>query len=84
MQKRCLLPIPVTAEKVTPLLPWLAGAGFALSHIIISSNCSLPKEGRCASCGGCVVALGALVSWAIWKKCDRPMDEAGSGEPDRR
>ena len=52
------------------LLPWVAGAGFALSHIVIESSCTLPKEGRCASCGGCVVALGAIVTWAIYKKRD--------------
>lgn len=50
------------------LLPWAAGAGFAVSHIVIASNCTIPKEGRCSSCGGCVVALGAIVAWAVYKK----------------
>jgi len=50
------------------LLPWAAGAGLAVSHIVVSSNCTLPKEGRCSSCGSCVVALTALVSWALYKK----------------
>lgn len=50
------------------LVPWLAGAGFAVSHIITSSNCTIPKEGRCSTCGGCVVALAAIVVWAVHKK----------------
>lgn len=50
------------------LFPWLAGAGFAVSHIITSSNCTIPKEGRCSTCGGCVLALAAIVVWAVHKK----------------
>lgn len=50
------------------LLPWAAGAGFAVSHIVIASNCTVPKEGRCSTCGGCVVALTAIVGWAIYKR----------------
>ncbi len=50
------------------LLPWVAGAGLAVSHIVVSSNCTLPKEGRCSTCGGCVVALATLVGWAWYKK----------------
>ncbi len=50
------------------LLPWVAGAGFAVSHLVIASSCTLPKEGRCSTCGGCVVALAAIVTWAIYKK----------------
>ena len=50
------------------LLPWLAGAGFALGHIAATSSCTLPREGRCATCGGCVIALGSLVAWAVMKK----------------
>ena len=49
-------------------LPWVAGAGFAVSHIVIASNCTVPKEGRCSTCGGCVVALAAIVIWAVYKK----------------
>jgi len=49
-------------------LPWVAGAGFAVSHIVIASSCTVPKEGRCSSCGGCVVALAAIVTWAVYKK----------------
>lgn len=50
------------------LLPWAAGASFAVSHLVIASSCTVPKEGRCATCGGCVVALAAIVIWAIHKK----------------
>ncbi len=50
------------------LLPWIAGAGFAASQIVVASSCTLPKEGRCSTCGGCVVALAAIVTWAIYKK----------------
>jgi len=47
--------------------PWLAGAGLALSHIATTSNCTLPQQGRCSTCGSCVIALGALVGWAVIK-----------------
>lgn len=60
-----------TASRDTPLhraLPWLAGAGFALSHIALTSNCTVPKQGRCSTCGSCVVALGAIVAWAMLKR----------------
>jgi len=55
-------------KKSEKLLPWVAGAGFAVSHIVASTNCSIPKEGRCSTCGGCVVALAAIVTWAVHKK----------------
>jgi hypothetical protein len=49
-------------------VPWLAGAGMAAGHIAVSVNCSVPQQGRCAACGSCIVAVGSLVGWAIWKK----------------
>ena len=55
-------------NRLKSVLPWLAGAGFAIGHIAATSSCTLPKEGRCASCGGCVIALGSLVAWAVLKK----------------
>ncbi len=61
-------------------LPWLAGAGFALSHIALTSNCTVPKEGRCSTCGSCVVALGAIVAWAVLK--NKPVD-AGVDSADK-
>ncbi len=61
-----------TDKKVlTPLMkaaPWAAGAGIAIGHVLTSSNCTLPKQGLCTSCGSCVVALGSLVAWAMIKK----------------
>ncbi len=55
-------------KQIKPLVPWLAGAGFAIGHIAATTSCTLPKEGRCATCGGCVIALGSLVAWAVMKK----------------
>lgn len=66
---------PEQDPQKTPLqqaLPWLAGAGFALSHIALTTNCTVPREGRCSTCGSCVVALGAIVAWAVLKK--KPAD----------
>ena len=57
-----------TIKPYQKLLPWVAGASFAVSHIVIESSCTLPKEGRCASCGGCIVALAGIVTWAVYKK----------------
>lgn len=53
------------------LIPWVASAGLAVSHLVIASQCTVPSEGRCATCGGCVVVLGGIVSWALYKKKDR-------------
>ena len=50
------------------LLPWFAGAGLAVSHIVVSSNCTVPKSGHCSSCGSCVVALTTIVAWALHKR----------------
>jgi len=55
----------VTFDRV---MPWLAGAGFALGHIAVTSNCTLTTQGRCISCGSCVIALGSIVAWAKLKK----------------
>lgn len=48
--------------------PWMAGVGFMLGHVVTASNCTIPQQGRCSTCGGCVVALGSLVAWATIKK----------------
>ena len=55
-------------EKNEQYIPWVAGAGFAVSHIVIASSCTVTKEGRCSSCGGCVIALAAIVTWAVRDK----------------
>ncbi len=52
------------------MTPWLAGAGFAAGHVLTSSNCTIPQQGKCSVCGGCVVALASLVTWAVVKKRD--------------
>jgi len=49
-------------------MPWMFGAGIAAGHLLTSSSCTVPQQGRCAVCGGCVVALGSLVGWAMLKK----------------
>ena len=53
-------------EKSKALLPWAAGASFALGHIAVT-QCTLTKEGQCVLCGGCVFALTGLVGWAVYK-----------------
>lgn len=57
-----------TDALVNKTMPWLFGAGIAAGHLLTSSSCTLPQQGRCAVCGGCVVALGSLVGWAMLKK----------------
>ncbi|MCK5889260.1 MAG: hypothetical protein KAG19_04900 [Methylococcales bacterium] len=59
----------VTVEKkendlLTKSLPWLFGVGIAAGHLVTASSCTIPQQGKCAVCGGCVVALGSLVAWA--------------------
>jgi len=69
------------------LLPWLAGAGLAASQIALSSNCTLPRDGQCTTCGSCVVALGVLVSWALLKKrngSEQPLRGPDRTDPSRR
>ena len=55
-------------ELMVKTMPWLFGAGIAAGHLITSSSCTIPQQGKCAVCGGCVVALGSLVGWAVMKK----------------
>lgn len=57
-----------TDALVNKTMPWLFGAGIAAGHLLTSSSCTLPQQGRCAVCGGCVIALGSLVGWAMLKK----------------
>lgn len=58
-------PARAMAEKA---LPWLAGAGMAVGHAAVSSNCTLTAQGRCTACGSCIVVVGSLVAWAMAKK----------------
>ena len=55
-------------ETLVKVAPWFAGASLGLCHVAMSSNCSVTREGHCTSCGSCVIALGALVGWAIMDK----------------
>lgn len=55
-------------ELINQAMPWLFGAGIAAGHLLTASSCTIPQQGRCAVCGGCVVALGSLVGWAVIKK----------------
>ena len=55
-------------DLVNKAMPWLFGAGIAAGHLLTSTSCTIPQQGRCAVCGGCVVALGSLVGWAMLKK----------------
>jgi hypothetical protein len=55
-------------EFVVKALPWLFGAGIAGGHLLTASSCTIPQTGKCAVCGGCIVALGSLVSWAVINK----------------
>jgi len=48
--------------------PWIAGAGIAVGHIMTSSNCTLPQQGKCSTCGSCIIAIGSLITWALAKK----------------
>lgn len=57
-----------TNELAAKTLPWLFGVGIAGGHLLTASSCTIPQTGKCAICGGCVVALGSLVSWAMIKK----------------
>ncbi|NOR51156.1 MAG: hypothetical protein GQ470_00915 [Gammaproteobacteria bacterium] len=55
-------------ERLVKIAPWFAGASLAVCHVAMSSNCSVTREGHCSSCGSCVIALGALVGWALMDK----------------
>jgi hypothetical protein len=60
------------------LAPWVAGASLAVTHIAMSTNCTVTREGRCNTCGSCAVALIALVSWAVMRKGDKQQFAADS------
>lgn len=54
-------------EKIYRLFPWLLGAGVAAGSILLSTNCTVPKVGKCGGCGSCIVPLASIVSWALYK-----------------
>ncbi|QYZ64555.1 MAG: hypothetical protein HPY30_00250 [Gammaproteobacteria bacterium (ex Lamellibrachia satsuma)] len=61
------MPFPIKKSVVKVLLPWGAGAGFAMGHMTLSSRCTLVLLGQCTGCAGCVIALASLVGWAALK-----------------
>ncbi|HFD12418.1 MAG TPA: hypothetical protein ENJ32_08120 [Crenotrichaceae bacterium] len=75
------------ATLINQLMPWLAGAGFAIGNSVASTSCTVPQQGKCAGCGGCVIALGALVSWALRNQSKGKefyLNEQGQAEFDRQ
>ncbi|MEE9346338.1 MAG: hypothetical protein V3U88_12100 [Methylococcales bacterium] len=70
---------------ITQFLPWLAGIGFAVGNTVASTSCTVPQTGKCTGCGGCAVALGALVVWALRNQSNGKefyLDEQGQDEFD--
>ena len=53
------------------LLPWGAGAGFAVGQMSLTTSCTVITQGQCVGCAGCVVALASLVSWGLLKEDDQ-------------
>ena len=53
------------------LLPWGAGAGFAVGQMGLTTSCTVITQGQCVGCAGCVVALVSLVSWGLLKEDDQ-------------
>lgn len=60
-----------SSKQLRLVAPWVAGASLAVTHIAMTTNCTMTREGHCNTCGSCAVALVALVSWAVMKKGDR-------------
>lgn len=73
-----------THPRVQQLLPWLAGAGMALGHAAVSSNCTIPQQGRCSSCGSCVIVVGTLAFWALAKKKQESLPATKTAHKDNR
>lgn len=58
----------MNSEKLYHFLPWLLGAGVATGSSLLSTNCTVPKIGKCGGCGSCAVPLAAIVGWALVKR----------------
>lgn len=72
---------------ITQSLPWLAGIGFAVGNTVASTSCTVPQQGKCTGCGGCAIALGALVVWALRNQSKGKefyLDEQGQAEFDQQ
>lgn len=64
---------------VQKVLPWLAGVGMGLGHAVLASNCTVPQQGRCSSCGSCIVVVGSLAAWALSRRRGGRVFYEGSG-----
>lgn len=60
--------------RLQSLLPWGAGAGFAVGQMGLTTSCTVVTQGQCVGCAGCVVALVSLVSWGVLKEDDKEAD----------
>lgn len=58
-------------SRLQRLLPWGAGAGFAVGQMGLTTSCTVVTQGQCVGCAGCVVALASLVSWGLLKEDDK-------------
>lgn len=70
--------------RVQQVAPWLAGAGMAVGHAAVSSSCTIPQQGRCSSCGSCVIVVGSLAFWALARKQQESRAVAEVTETDRQ
>ncbi|MCG8427945.1 MAG: hypothetical protein MI754_11365 [Chromatiales bacterium] len=59
---------------------WAAGAAIAATQVALSSSagCSLPQQGRCTVCGGCILALAGLTGWALFRRTEPTQESAAS------
>ena len=55
-------------SQLKSLLPWGAGASFAVGHMAMTTRCTMISHGQCIGCAGCAIALVSLVSWAVLKE----------------
>ncbi|MES9853916.1 MAG: hypothetical protein ABW170_19020 [Candidatus Thiodiazotropha sp. L084R] len=56
------------SKRISALMPWTAGAGFATGHMMLTSQCTIVTLGICTGCAGCAVALVSLVGWGAFKE----------------
>jgi len=67
-------------SKLQSLLPWGAGAGFAIGQMGLTTSCTVVTQGQCVGCAGCVVALVSLVGWGALKEDDHQDDSENNTE----
>ena len=68
----CLIDNPIASvdwqTKLQQLAPWFAGSGIALGQAMLATGCTLSTLGKCAGCGGCIVGVATLSTWALKSK----------------